>query len=225
LKTILSGLVALVCAVAFAAPAEAKLLTFAYTLQVTGVSGTAASRLDYLEPGDLLTGRFTLDTDLTDDIPEDPAAGYYSYDWSPLPKPVTPVVTLDLGGTTLKWFDVTLVVVDKDNDPYIPEDLIIFGISSVAFEPTSDIASASFSFLLHTAQNFDAVIGDGVPTRIPVDLFESNLSDPIGIDFTDGTYAVIDYQPIDIQPIPEPSSLLLMASGFAGAAYIARLRR
>jgi hypothetical protein len=217
LKTTLPGLAALACLVVLAAPADAAPFQYSLTFEIQTVSGTAASRFPLLQVGSLIQGRFTYESELVDEDPLDPSHGFYTYT-APTD---APVASVDVGGLELEWSFIHFVT--GDNSPSTGEDL--FGVGAYfGFIPALDVTYAGFNLWLATS-NLDVLSSDALPPRLPVEQFDSMYSENVEIAFADGSYVNFGVLPTAIQPIPEPSSLVLMASGILGAAYIACRKR
>jgi hypothetical protein len=217
LKTILSGLAALVCVVVLAAPADAAPFEYSVTFQIQTISGTATDRFPLLQVGSLIHGRFTYEPDLVDEDPLDPSHGFYTYT-APTD---APVAFLDVGGLRLEWSFIHFIT--GNDSPSTVEDL--FGLGAYfGFIPALDVTNAGFLFWLATS-NLNVLSSDALPARLPVEQFDYMYSDNIEIGFADGSYVNFSVLPTGVQPIPEPSSFLLMASGVLGAAYLARRAR
>jgi hypothetical protein len=217
LKKTLSAIAALVCVLVLAEAADASPFQYSVTFQIQTVSGTAVSRFPLLQVGSLIHGRFTYESDLVDEDPLDPSHGFYTYT-APTD---APVATLDVGGLRLEWSSIHFIT--GDNSPSTVEDL--FGVGAYfGFVPALDVTNAGFLIWLATS-NLDVLSSDALPARLPAEQFDYMYSDNVEIGFADGSYVNFGVLPTAVQPVPEPSSLLLVAWGMLGAAYCACRKR
>jgi hypothetical protein len=225
LKKILSVSMVFVCVLLLGASANAKPFSHTMTFEITGIRGESASRLQNLglAQGDVISGGFTLENSLVDNVPLNLSFAQYSY------LSTTPVLYFDLGPIRLNWLDLSLVVLDNYTSS-TPRDGFSIRVFSSGGQPL-DIAFAEFNFFFFTTKNLGVFGSDAVPARIYGNLFENKqANDGLDLVFADGTAAElllrpVDVAPVNLQPVPEPSSFFLMASGVLGAGYLLARRK
>lgn len=192
--------------------ASASSFTFNFAIDVTSVTGVAATAFSGLAAGDVITGQYTFN-DATPDTNASPLFGRFDF--------VTPgsaATSITVKGKTIGWTGSRIETFNGGVDFY---RILNFG----TFLDDPVFGAASFfgqmnglaSLLASTAQ----------PTTPPdVSAFTSNLFSMFvetqeGDGNIDGTFRSLSTQPVTA--VPEPASMLLVGSGLT--ALVVRRRR
>jgi hypothetical protein len=209
-------IVSFACLPSFAVAAP---IVFNFEVNVTGVTGSAASLFPDLGAGDSLLGAFTFDSALSDTVPHSSTVGVYEF----LPPVVQPFGTvLDIEGVQWAWSGTKIDVVNAAIDAYF------FSSNGVAAAGPG-IVNPSFTGTLSLAPAA-TFASDALPLG-PPDLglflnrvFNVSFGSALGAGTIRGTVMSLTEAPTPA-PVPEPASLLLVGSGLAGLAVRWRRRR
>lgn len=180
--------------------ASAQILTFEFEGYIDNIVKNENNVIEGVYLGQTFNGWFNYSTDVPDLYPSNPLRGTYYQDAS---------IVVNLGDQTFPYIDGFInFFITNDNDG----DEFLYGVDGAY----GDYSFTSLRICL-TDSTGTAFATDELPLSLNIEDFDSALFRMVGDEIATSDFFQIEGQITNIQYVPEPASLLLLALGAAVA--------